>query len=196
MDAEIAPQKYYPFGRTRSGSVPTDKLFTGHQQEGSLYFMQARFYPSATLRAGSAPTLGRFLSPDSIVPGYGNPQSLNRYSYVLNNPLRYTDPTGHQEAPIWPPDFHQEFPACLLPSSSCDRHVNLPGPRSATLTDTSPHDGHLADAQWTGTVALSSQPMPTFAWYSQRQQVPSRRGIKSIPSASLTTRERMTAHMD
>jgi len=29
------------------------------------------------------------------VPGYANPQHLNRYSYVLNNPLRYTDPTGH-----------------------------------------------------------------------------------------------------
>jgi len=29
------------------------------------------------------------------VPGYANPQSLNRFSYVLNNPLRYTDPTGH-----------------------------------------------------------------------------------------------------
>jgi hypothetical protein len=30
------------------------------------------------------------------VPGYTNPQSLNRYSYVVNNPLRYTDPTGHR----------------------------------------------------------------------------------------------------
>jgi hypothetical protein len=31
------------------------------------------------------------------VPGYTNPQSLNRYSYVLNNPLRYTDPSGHMQ---------------------------------------------------------------------------------------------------
>ena len=29
------------------------------------------------------------------MPGYANPQNLNRYSYVRNNPLRYTDPTGH-----------------------------------------------------------------------------------------------------
>ncbi len=39
--------------------------------------------------------LGRCLSPDSIVPNAANPQSLNRYAYVGNNPLRYTDPTGH-----------------------------------------------------------------------------------------------------
>lgn len=32
------------------------------------------------------------------MPGYGNPQALNRYSYTLNNPLRYTDPTGHMVA--------------------------------------------------------------------------------------------------
>ena len=38
--------------------------------------------------------IGRFIQPDSIVPDPMNPQSLNRYSYVFNNPLRYTDPTG------------------------------------------------------------------------------------------------------
>jgi hypothetical protein len=31
-----------------------------------------------------------------VIPGYTNPQDLNRYSYVTNNPLRYTDPTGHR----------------------------------------------------------------------------------------------------
>ena len=35
------------------------------------------------------------MQPDSIVPNPGNPQDLNRYSYVRNNPVRYTDPTGH-----------------------------------------------------------------------------------------------------
>jgi RHS repeat-associated protein len=41
------------------------------------------------------PVLGRFISPDTIVPDPGNPQSLNRYAYVDNNPLKYTDPSGH-----------------------------------------------------------------------------------------------------
>jgi len=39
--------------------------------------------------------IGRFLQPDTIVPGAGNPQALNRYSYVLNNPMTYNDPSGH-----------------------------------------------------------------------------------------------------
>jgi len=39
--------------------------------------------------------LGRFLSPDTVVPGFANPQNLNRFGYVLNNPVRYVDPSGH-----------------------------------------------------------------------------------------------------
>jgi hypothetical protein len=39
--------------------------------------------------------MGRFISADTIVPNFANPQSLNRYSYCLNNPLKYIDPSGH-----------------------------------------------------------------------------------------------------
>jgi hypothetical protein len=41
------------------------------------------------------PQLGRWISPDPIVPNPGNPQSLNRYSYVYNRPLVYVDDSGH-----------------------------------------------------------------------------------------------------
>ncbi len=41
------------------------------------------------------PELGRFLTPDPNVQFVADLQSYNRYSYVLNNPLRYTDPTGY-----------------------------------------------------------------------------------------------------
>jgi len=83
--------RYYPYGVTRPGlagtGLPTDRRFTGQREEVSLGFYDygARPYD---------PTLGRFLQADTIVPEPGNPQSLNRYSYVLGNPLRYTDPSG------------------------------------------------------------------------------------------------------
>ena len=38
-----------------------------------------------------APVLGRFFSPDNYVQLPDNSQSFNRYSYCLNNPLKYTD---------------------------------------------------------------------------------------------------------
>ena len=47
----------------------------------------ARFYD---------PVLGRFTSPDSIVPDPGRVIGYNRYTYVNNNPVRYTDPSGHR----------------------------------------------------------------------------------------------------
>ena len=50
---------------------------------------KARFY---------SPMLGRFIQPDTITPG--GPQGLNRFSYTLNNPLRYTDPSGHKACTI------------------------------------------------------------------------------------------------
>jgi RHS repeat-associated protein len=63
--------------------------FTGQRLDTTgLYYYGARYYD---------PGIGRFISPDSIVPDPTNPQNFNRYSYCLNNPLKYTDPTGH-----WP----------------------------------------------------------------------------------------------
>ena len=59
------------------------------------------FWGSACLFAFSctqcnySPIVGRFLSPDTIVPDLRNPQSLNRYSYVYNRPLNLVDSTGH-----------------------------------------------------------------------------------------------------
>ncbi len=41
------------------------------------------------------PTIGRFLQADPIIQDPYDTQSLNRYSYVMNNPLSYTDPTGY-----------------------------------------------------------------------------------------------------
>jgi len=48
--------------------------------------VRARFYD---------PYLGRFISADTIVPNPRNPQDFNRYAYTRNNPLKYTNPSGH-----------------------------------------------------------------------------------------------------
>ncbi len=80
---------YYPYGDTRSntGTADVPYKYTGKEQDDStgLYFYEGRYYD---------PVLGRFISPDTIVPDPLDPQALNRYSYVLNNPLRYIDPSG------------------------------------------------------------------------------------------------------
>ncbi len=88
--AVVGEMRYYPYGETRwtTGTVGTDRRYTGQREEAGLglYDYNARYYD---------PALGRFLQADTIVPDAANPQSLNRYSYVYNNPLRYVDPTGH-----------------------------------------------------------------------------------------------------
>ncbi|MEZ4711504.1 MAG: hypothetical protein R3A44_30200 [Caldilineaceae bacterium] len=43
--------------------------------------------------------LGRFTQPDTIVPNPGDAAAFDRYAYVLNNPLRYSDPSGHEPCP-------------------------------------------------------------------------------------------------
>jgi RHS repeat-associated protein len=56
-----------------------------HYKEYGLINMNGRMYD---------PIVGRMLSPDTYVQDPTNSQNYNRYSYVLNNPLKYTDPTG------------------------------------------------------------------------------------------------------
>ena len=69
--------------------------------ELGLYYYNARYY---------LPGLGRFLSADTIVPDPQNPQSLNRYTYVLNSPINFSDPTGHR------PSYGCEYEGCTLPN--------------------------------------------------------------------------------
>ena len=66
----------------------TRKGYTGHEQVDAvgIIHMGGRIYD---------PKLGRFLQADPFIQAPGNSQSLNRYSYVFNNPMTWTDPSGY-----------------------------------------------------------------------------------------------------
>ena len=89
----VARLDYAPWGE--QWTVPAaqgDRQYNGRVYDAGTGFHDygARMY---------WPLPGRFISADSAQWDIANPASLNRYSYVLNNPYRYTDPTGHQEDP-------------------------------------------------------------------------------------------------
>jgi RHS repeat-associated protein len=69
-------------------SAVTNKGFTGHEQMDNvgLIHMNGRVYDA---------DIGRFISADPFIQDRTNLQALNRYSYVQNNPLSYTDPSGY-----------------------------------------------------------------------------------------------------
>jgi RHS repeat-associated protein len=94
--SEVSRYVYLPFGElAKQNSCGVDTVtakFTGKEldEETNLYYYGARYYD---------PAIGRFLSPDTVLPSLTDAQLLNRYSYVRNNPIVYVDPTGHM------PDF-------------------------------------------------------------------------------------------
>jgi RHS repeat-associated protein len=81
--------EYAPFGKVilGQGSRPDSHRFTGQEadDETGLMYYRARYYD---------PALGRFLSPDPIMSQPLNPQDLDAYAYVYNNPVNLTDPSG------------------------------------------------------------------------------------------------------
>jgi RHS repeat-associated protein len=90
----VEETKYDPWGEVNSGGTKSKFLYTGQEKdpETNLNYYNARYYDSH---------IRRFTQPDDIIQNVYNPQDLNRYSYVRNNPMKYTDPTGHYaETPI------------------------------------------------------------------------------------------------
>jgi RHS repeat-associated protein len=70
-----------------------------------LYYYNARYYDA---------TIGRFISADKLVSHPANPQSFNRYSYCINNPLKYIDPSGLTDVTVTnvPLDLNSYMLAC------------------------------------------------------------------------------------
>ncbi len=104
--------RYTPFGdwRTEPTAGLTDRGYTGHKSNNlgggaddlGLIYMNARYYGRY---------LNRFISADTIVPDPADPQQFNRYTHSLNNPVNFTDPTGHCAEGQWGDDY--EDASCL-----------------------------------------------------------------------------------
>lgn len=83
-------QRFLPFGELRDVQIgETDYGYTGQRNLADIGLMDynARFYN---------PSIKRFISADTLVHSPLNPQTFNRYSYTLNNPMSFTDPSGHR----------------------------------------------------------------------------------------------------
>ncbi len=78
-------------------SYASPRGYTGHQHldELGLIHMNGRQYAPKEVPLGDDPLIGRFLQADPIIQEPYNLQNFNRYTYVLNNPLAFTDPTGY-----------------------------------------------------------------------------------------------------
>jgi len=168
----VGEQRYYPYGETRisTGTIYTDKLFTGQRDTGlGIYDYNARFY---------SPKLGRFLSADTIVPNPFNPQDLNRFSYVRNNPLRYIDPTGHMVA-------------CGVMSAACDGNSTPPTPLPAPSPKPVPNPSPTPSPTPTPIPSPTPSPIPSPTPSPIPTTIPSPTPTQT-PTPSLTSTNQYT----
>ena len=85
----IEQRIFDPWGNLKQGSISfIERGYTGHEHflEISLIHMNARLYD---------PVTKMFLTPDNVLQDPYNPQNYNKFGYCLNNPLKYTDPSGN-----------------------------------------------------------------------------------------------------
>jgi RHS repeat-associated protein len=139
---------------TAAASLLTTRGYTGHEldSDSGLVNMNARLYD---------PLLGRFVSADTVLPDPSDLQSLNRYSYALNNPFRYVDFDGHEPAipTLSPIDVSIIYsPSMPAPGVPADIASNAFGGFQTVVFWNNPGTGQ---AQWT--YLPSNQNLPTYS---------------------------------
>ena len=151
-------QRYYAYGRQRDvDPVVTDHQFTGQKLDGTgLQYYNARYYD---------PTLGTFISPDSIVPDAGTLIDYNRYAYSRANPLNFNDPTGHEtdKPENWPDWF---LYAGDLPDGLTFADLEQWISENNIPTTVGGQVGFDANARWFVGVTGSAEAGWLFNWYS------------------------------
>ena len=97
-------QRYTPFGAPRGApnQLPGERGFLGQTEDDStaLVYLNARYYD---------PSIGRFISADPLVQAL--PQACNPYTYALNSPIRFADPSG---LAVNPPDPNKPIIDCSV----------------------------------------------------------------------------------
>jgi RHS repeat-associated protein len=129
--------------------VYLDYRFTGKERdtESGLDYFGARYYSS---------NMGRFLSPDPSVLDRAdptNPQTLNLYAYALNNPLRYTDPTGLEAACHWGGNDWDDTPGNGgAGQGDCEQQggtwEEVPGPETTVTVNGDTGDSSITVETW------------------------------------------------
>ena len=178
--------RYKPYGEDRDtgSSLNTDRKFTGQTEDetAGLYWYASRAYD---------PTIGRFVSPDPIVPAPANPQSLNRYSYVYNNPLGFVDPSGNSAEwfnQAWRDEYRVD-------------HGQYPGPsdyafREWSMTNASRGLDSSVE-QWVSTNYGTTTPEPRPAPTPERRPAPTPQGTPTPPATkSQPTIQTSEAYLD
>jgi len=158
----ISELRYKPWGevRTQAGTTSTGYQFTGqysYAADFGLLYYNARWYD---------PALSRFAQADSIVPG--GVQGYDRYAYVSNNPLRYTDSSGHcsEEGDDWCYDEEKE--------KSLDGVIYVDGkdPRCNVLMSCNPSESNVPITPVPVPQPSGSDSVPTTTYlYTQSEKV-------------------------
>jgi len=133
-------QSYEPFGSVliSDGEGESVYQFAGEVNDLSgLTYLRARYYDSY---------LNQFTQPDTIIPDIRKPQSINKYSYVNNNPINYTDPSGHLP-------YLNGKPDCPIGQWDCETVENIYALRSSFLASASRHN-NIPDMDDNGFAAL------------------------------------------
>jgi RHS repeat-associated protein len=100
---------YEPYGNSENDER---YKFNDKEDDGDLYYYESRYYDDS---------LGRFVQPDSIIPS-SDPEHLNRYSYVRNNPVNRIDPSGGSDE-YWD-DFDLLNPDYAVPGLTLGIDIN------------------------------------------------------------------------
>jgi len=86
-NGNVVENSYYsPYGELLGGGSADVRLYTGQMKDiTNQYYYGARYYRPP-----------QFIQPDTLTQNIYDPQALNHYAYVRNNPYKYVDPTGNE----------------------------------------------------------------------------------------------------